>query len=59
MIHFVIAGDVTDRSHLRITYFDEICASGSCEGTDVYLQSGIQGGQEGATSVSAGARTNH
>jgi len=33
MVQFVIAGDITDRSHLRITYFDELCApAGSCKG---------------------------
>jgi len=32
MIKFVIVGDVTDRSHLRITYLDELYATGSCKG---------------------------
>lgn len=29
MMQFVIAGVVIDRSHLRITYFDELRSSGS------------------------------
>jgi len=37
MIQFVIAGDVTNRSHSRITYFVELCASGSSKGTDDYF----------------------